>query len=177
MINLFFKKGYVGASKMVRKKIFIIAMIIFIMVTSVMIGWSIGSGKMYDYDSSTIRELNNGRSFEYRIPTKVPFKDMKITESKMDNSGQQLVIALMNKNKEFLDIRITTTPVQHDEDIKIEKVNIGQNSKGSFISNHDGKRILYWQDDGVYYETTYFIKLLPSEVSKKQLIKMAESFE
>ncbi len=162
---------------MVRKKIFITAMVIFIMVTSVMIGWSIGRGTMYDYDSSAIRELNNGRSFDYRIPTKVPFKDMKIIESKMDNSGQQLVIVLMNKNKEFLDVRITTNPVQYDEDIKIEKVNIGHNSKGSFIPNHDGKRILSWQDDGFYYEITYFIKLMPSEVSKKQLIKMAESFE
>ena len=162
---------------MVRKKFIITAMIIFVIITSVRISWSIGRGTMYDYDYSAIRELNKGQPVDYRIPTKVPFKDMKIIESKMDDSGQQMVIVLMNKNKEFLDIRITTKPVQYDEDIKIEKVNIGHNAHGSFIPNDDGKRILSWKNKDFYYEITYFIKLMPSEVSKKQLIKMAESFE
>src|SRR4051812_45348554 len=106
---------------MVRKKFIITAMIVFVIITSVRIGWSIGRGTMYDYDYSAIRELNNRQPVDYRIPTKVPFQDMKIIESKMDDSGQQLVIVLMNRNKEFLDIRITPNPVQYGEDIKIEK--------------------------------------------------------
>ncbi|WP_147536162.1 DUF4367 domain-containing protein [Bacillus marasmi] len=163
---------------MVSKKVIITAFILFVIVTAgIMIGWSAGRAELYDYDYSNIGDLNDGLLFDYMIPTKVPFEEMKITDSKIENSGQQLVIELMNKNKEFIDIRISTNPVQYDENIKIEKVSIGNNAQGFFIPNDEGKRILSWQNDGFYYEITYFFKLTPSEVSKKQLIKMAESFK
>lgn len=48
---------------------------------------------------------------------------------------------------------------------------------GLFVPDENGKRILSWQDDGLHYEIVYYPKITPKEVSKKQLIRMAESFE
>lgn len=41
------------------------------------------------------------------------------------------------------------------------------------VFNNGGQ---FMEDEGVFYEITYFPKITPKQISKKQLIQMAESF-
>ncbi|WP_425319498.1 DUF4367 domain-containing protein [Sutcliffiella cohnii] len=67
-------------------------------------------------------------------------------------------------------------PITYSNEIKQRKVVIHNNIEAVFIPKDTMKRILSWQDGDLYYEITYFSKVTPSELSKKQLVKMAESF-
>lgn len=131
---------------------------------------------MYDFDATEVRkeiELDH-LPFETKLPTQVPFKNMSLLESGSD--GKTFVkVTLFNKDKNVLDFRISSNGFQYTDDTK--KTRIGKNIDGMFVPDEAGNRILSWQDEGIYYEIIYYPKLTPKELSKNQLVKMAESFK
>lgn len=151
---------------------------LFGLILIVLIEWSSLRGKMYDYNYSDVAKQIEieSLSFETKIPTKVPFEEMYVYESRSDGE-KQVTVRLFNKHKNALDIRIASNIIDYKDDLKQKDVRIGKNLEGVFISNDSGKRILSWKDEGINYEITYYSKLTPKEISKQQLIKMAESFE
>ncbi|KAB8126011.1 hypothetical protein F9U64_20990 [Gracilibacillus oryzae] len=159
---------------MTRKKIIIMALIL-ILVATFSIGWSAVRAKMYDFNLTEASELTENHSYEMMTPTKVPFKEMKVTDLNVAEDKQTAVISLINADKNMLDIQITKTKPEYPADKK-ETVKIGNNISGEFIPDDTGRRILTWQKDELYYEIIYYYKLTPSEVSETQLIKMAASF-
>jgi hypothetical protein len=92
----------------------------------------------------------------------------------LEKNHQQAEISLLNADINVMDIRITSSKPKYAAD-KIERVKIGHDIYGNFIPNVDGRRILTWKDE-MYYEIIFYPKLTPKEVSKTQLIQMAESF-
>lgn len=154
-------------------KTFAVLLAVIVVVT---IGWSTLSGQMYEYKSSEVAKEVDHLPFDTKIPTKVPFKEMSVWESNSEGE-QQVVVGLSNVDKESLDIRITNNSIEYPNDLERKNVRIGKDIEGVFIPADSNKRILSWQDDGIHYEITYFSKITPMEVSKKQLVKMAESFE
>jgi hypothetical protein len=140
------------------------------------VGW-LNRGKMYDFDHSEVKKelAMYNLPFEAKIPSKVPLVDMWLYEANHDD--EQVTVTLMNVNKDALGIRISKNSFHYKDDVKQKEIIIGKEKQGGFIPDDSGKRILYWEDDGVYYEITYYSKLTPMEISKKQLVKMAESFE
>lgn len=73
--------------------------------------------------------------FETKTPTKVPFEEMKIWDSKIEVDKQQAVITLMNVNKSTFDIHITKNNIEYAKDLKKENVRIDKNLIGDFIPN------------------------------------------
>ncbi|WP_345240750.1 hypothetical protein [Pontibacillus salipaludis] len=100
---------------------------------------------------------------------------MKVMDVEV-NEKQQGVISLINVDKERLDIRISDLKPDSLEG-KGERVVIGDELQGKFIPNLSGRRMIMWQDDGVFYEIIFYPKLTQREISKTQLLKMAESFK
>ncbi|WP_406686470.1 hypothetical protein [Rossellomorea vietnamensis] len=114
-------------------------------------------------------------TFNFKTPTQVPFAEMKVTNFSVGEDQQEAEMSLLNADINMMDIRISSSKPDYEAD-KIERVKIGQDMYGDFISDDSGRRILTWKDD-LYYEVTYYPKLTPKEVSKTQLIQMAESFD
>lgn len=160
-------------------KVMSIGFIVMLSVIVVMtIRLSTESNKMYDYDYLEVAKQIEIESlpFDYKFPTKVPFEQMTLYESQTDGK-QQMVVTLANVHKSFLDIQISKNCIEYTDDVKRKNVSINNEFQGTFIPTHSGKRILLWEDNGVYYQITYFQKFTQYEVSKNQLVKMAESFE
>ncbi|MGM0851005.1 MAG: hypothetical protein ACQEWI_00020 [Bacillota bacterium] len=67
--------------------------------------------------------------------------------------------------------------IEYPEEIKKEIIKIGSDLNGKYIPEHSGKRIILWQQGELFYEIAFSYKLTPIEVSKEQLINMAESFK
>lgn len=151
--------------------------ILLISIGGIMIGWSIWSGKMYAYNHIDFSEKIAVLSFEAKVPTIVPFKEMNVSTSNIDINKKQIIVTLTNIHKETLNVRITKDPIELKEGFEKENVRLGEGLQGVFFPDASGKRILIWQDEDLYYEITYYYKLSPKEVSKKQLIKMGESFQ
>ncbi|MGM0837934.1 MAG: hypothetical protein ACQEV7_17480 [Bacillota bacterium] len=160
-----------------RKRSFIAITVLLISIGGITIGWSSWSGKMYDYNHSDFAKQIEDLPFESKVPTKVPLKEMNVSTSNIDINQQQIVVTLSNIHKETLDVRITDNKIEYKDGLEKESVRLGGGLQGIFLPDYSGKRILTWQENDIYFEITYYYKFTPIEVSKKQLIKMAESFE
>ncbi|MEN8698311.1 DUF4367 domain-containing protein [Bacillus infantis] len=139
-------------------------------------GWTYARGNMheYDYTQETTQLKREKLPMEIKLPERMPFPDMKVWETYSDGVGQ-VDLTFMNKNKNTVELVIKKEEFEYEEGLKQEEVRIGD-LEGRFIPDDDDKRILYWEDDGVHYQITYIPLLTPSEVSRTQMIKMAESF-
>jgi len=160
-----------------KRRSFIAITILLIIIGGITIGWSNWNGKMYEYNHSEFSKHIEGLSFEAKVPTKVPFNKMKVSSPNFDSEKHEIVVTLTNLHIETLEVRITDNELEYIEGLEKESVRIGEELQGVFFPDVSGKRILSWQDEGLYYEITYFYKFSPKELSKEQLIKMAESFE
>ena len=160
-------------------KVTSIGFVVLLSVIVVITIWiSTEKNKMYDYNYlEIVKEIEmESLPFDAKFPTKVPFEQMTLYESQTDRK-QQMDVTLANVNKSFLEIKISKNRMEYAEGVKRKNVSIDNEFQGTFIPNHSGKRILLWEDNGIFYEITYFQKLTQYEVSKNQLVKMAESFE
>ncbi|UXH43894.1 hypothetical protein N5C46_20000 [Rossellomorea vietnamensis] len=141
-------------------------------ILTILFVWSELRGRMYDLHY--IPKASQ-MTFEFKTPTQVPFAEMKVTDFSVSGDHQEAEMSLLNADINMMDIRISSSKPEYSKD-KIEKVKIGSESYGEFIPNDSGRRVITWKDD-MYYEVIYYPKLTPKEVSKTQLIQMAESFK
>ncbi|MCR8848220.1 hypothetical protein NQ095_07385 [Rossellomorea sp. SC111] len=161
----------IGLLNVTKRKI-IVSVILLASIGAIMFVWSELRGRMYDLDYTP---KASQMSFEFKTPTKVPFSEMKVTDFSVGEVQQEAEISLLNADINMMDIRISSSKPEYEAD-KIERVKIGHDMYGDFISDDSGRRILAWKDVK-YYELIYYPKLSPKEVSKTQLIQMAESFQ
>ncbi|MCG1022891.1 DUF4367 domain-containing protein [Sutcliffiella horikoshii] len=159
---------------MFKKRMISFALLLTFMV-GLFIGWWVWNGKLYEYDQQPFYMAAENLPFEKKIPTKVPFEEMEVSQRNLDADKESLTVTLSNINKEYIDVYIGAKETEGLESMKQQKVQIGGRN-GAFISDEEGKRILAWQENDIHYQITYYYKLTPKEVSKKQLIQMAEAF-
>ncbi|WP_339146639.1 MULTISPECIES: DUF4367 domain-containing protein [unclassified Sutcliffiella] len=159
---------------MLKKRMIGLALLLTFMV-GLAIVWSIWNGKLYEYNREPFYMAAENLPFEKKIPTYVPFKEMEVAQRNLDADKESLTVTLSNINKEYMDVYIGVKETEAFKSMKQQKIHIGENN-GVFISDEEGKRILAWEENDVNYEITFYYKLTPKEVSKKQLIKMAEAF-
>lgn len=160
--------GFLNVTK--RKRLY--SVILVASILTILIIWSEPRDRMYDLHYTP---KENIMTFNFKTPTQVPFAEMKVTNFSVGEDQQEAEMSLLNADINMMDIRISSSKPDYEAD-KIERVKIGQDMYGDFISDDSGRRILTWKDD-LYYEVTYYPKLTPKEVSKTQLIQMAESFD
>ncbi|KGP73462.1 DUF4367 domain-containing protein [Pontibacillus yanchengensis] len=154
-----------------KKKVIIFILLLGAIIV-ILVGWAVSRGKMYDFNYSEIVEKMESTPFNASFPTKVPFEEMFLYD--FGSNNQEVEFTLFNVDKEFLRIKITKDEIEYPEGIKKENIKIGSDLKGKYIP---GSRVILWEDEDLLYEIAFFYKLTPSEVSKEQLIKMAESFK
>lgn len=152
----------------------------FVLVTAIIISFCAiiftnSRDNMYDLDLSEAVKYMETLTFKAKIPTKAPFQNMKTVQTKIEDN--KMTIELINSDKNCLDIIIAKHNKPFSNDVKKENIIIHNNLEGIFIPDASGKRILLWKDRGIYYQITYYPKISPKEVSKNQLINMAESFK
>ncbi|WP_456274718.1 hypothetical protein [Bacillus sp. AK031] len=158
-----------------KKKKIIIFTLLLGAISLILVGWSVSRGKMYDYNYSEVAEKMGSTPFNAGFPTKVPFEEMHLYD--FGSNNQEVEFTLFNADKEFLIIKITKDEIEYPEEIKKEDIKIGSDLKGKYIPEHSGSRVILWKDEELNYEITFRYKFSPIEVSKGQLIKMAESFK
>ncbi|NMH68339.1 DUF4367 domain-containing protein [Bacillus sp. RO3] len=141
----------------------------------ILVGWSVSREKMYEYHYSEVAIKMETAPFNAKFPTKVPFNDMQLYE--FGSNNQKIEFTLFNVDKEFLTIKILKDEIEYPKEIKKENIEIGRDVNGKYIPEHSGKRIISWQEEDLFYEIAFSYKLTPIEISKEQLIKMAESFK
>ncbi len=139
-------------------------------------GWTYARGNMHEYDyTQETKQLKREKlPMAIKLPERMPFPDMKVWETYSDGVGQ-VELTFMNKNKNTVELVIKKEEFEYQEGLKQEEVRIGD-LEGLFIPDDGDKRILYWEDEGIHYQITYIPLLTPGEVSRTQMIKMAESF-
>ncbi|MEI2666518.1 hypothetical protein [Rossellomorea sp. LJF3] len=161
----------VGLMNVTRRKI-VFSVILLAAIGAILLVWSELRERMYDLHYTP---KASQMTFEFKTPTQVPFAEMKVTDFTVGEDQREAEMSLLNADINMMDIRISSSKPEYEAD-KIERVEIGQDMYGDFIPNDAGRRILTWKDD-LYYEMIYYPKLTPREVSKTQLIQMAESFK
>ncbi|MCA0151036.1 hypothetical protein LCD52_20065 [Rossellomorea vietnamensis] len=160
--------GFLNVTK--RKRLY--SVILVASILTILFIWSELRGRMYDlHYIPKASEM----TFEFKTPTQVPFAKMKVTDFSVGEDQREAGISLLNADINMMDIRITSSKPEYEKG-EVERVKIGHDIFGEFIPDDSGRRILTWKDD-MYYEVIYYPKLTPKEVSKTQLIQMAESFQ
>ncbi|MGG3915060.1 hypothetical protein [Rossellomorea vietnamensis] len=154
------------------KRKLIFSVILVASILSILFVWSELRDRMYDLHYTPNASQ---MAFEFKAPTKVPFAEMKVTDFSVGEDQGEAEMSLLNADINMMDIRISSSKPEYAKD-NIEKVKIGSDFYGDFIPNDSGRRVLTWKDE-MYYEVIYYPKLTPKEVSKTQLIQMAESFQ
>ncbi|PFA69724.1 hypothetical protein CN378_02850 [Bacillus sp. AFS015802] len=155
----------------VTKRKIIFSVILLAAIGAIILVWSEFRERMYDlYYTPKASQM----TFEFKTPTQVPFAEMKVNDFSVGEDQQEAEMSL-NADINMMDIRISSSKPEYEAD-KVERVKIGHDTFGDFIPNNSGRRILAWKDD-MYYEIIYYPKVTPKEVSKIQLIQMAESFQ
>jgi hypothetical protein len=161
----------IGLLNVTKGKI-IISAILLTSIGAILFMWSELGGRMYDLHYTP---KASQMSFEFKTPTQVPFAEMKVTDFSVGEDQREAGMSLLNADINMMDIRITSSKPEYEKG-EVERVKIGHDIFGEFIPDDSGRRILTWKDD-MYYEVIYYPKLTPKEVSKTQLIQMAESFQ
>ncbi|QHE62693.1 hypothetical protein FHE72_17925 [Rossellomorea vietnamensis] len=160
--------GFLNVTK--RKRLYCVILVASIL--TILFIWSELRGRMYDLHYTPKESIMTS---DFKTPTQVPFPEMKVTNFSVGEDQQEAEMSLLNADINMMDIRISSSKPEYAAD-KIERVKIGHDIYGDFIPDIAGRRVLSWKDD-LYYEVTYYPKLTPKEVSKTQLIQMAESFD
>ncbi|MCA1054231.1 hypothetical protein LCM10_04465 [Rossellomorea aquimaris] len=160
---------------MVKRKNVVIFVLLVIALTTILVGWSVSRGKMHDLNDSELTSKMERATPNAKIPTKVPFDELQLYE--FGSRDQGITFTLFNADKEFITIKIMSEEIEYPKEIKKETIKIGNDVNGTFMPDHSGKRMITWEQEGMYYEIAYAYKLTASEVSKGQLVEMAGSFK
>jgi hypothetical protein len=122
-----------------------------------------------------IKNLNV--TFEYKLPTKSPFHVDKTQVDKPPFDNNMIMVDIIGlENEQLLTLTITDREVHHNYDRAVESVKV-DNLEGTFWVNDNGGKILEWVEEGITYTLAYAGFLSEVDVSKEELIFMAESFQ
>jgi hypothetical protein len=106
-----------------------------------LVGWSSWNNQLYDYENTTLSELAEGLSFQAKTPVKVPFKEMELTNRKLDRHKDELVVTLANvPNMQNIIVKISKEAPEWTSKAEKTDVEIGDGLKGQFIPEYEGKR-------------------------------------
>ncbi|PKR84695.1 DUF4367 domain-containing protein [Heyndrickxia camelliae] len=125
---------------------------------------------------SLLAELKKS-GFAPELPTELPFKvkSTNITEAPQPNN-KIYTIDFHGTKGEYLSLQmVSNMNVKYNDDVKREKVKIGD-IQGQYAKNKPGALMLNWNHNKIHYDMTYYIKKSKKKISKKAMIKTAESF-
>ncbi|MFI8575366.1 hypothetical protein ACIGEL_06600 [Rossellomorea aquimaris] len=134
------------------------------------------SAPFYQYEA---KDRPESLGAEFKFLTKAPFEVEKVTtETGEDPLGKKEIVTLLGKEKQT--IKLTFQSIEADTNLTLsqDEVKVGQ-SKGSYYESEGPAKVshLIWiEGDDIKYEMEYMPGGSDVTLSKKDMIKMAESF-
>ncbi|WP_273131106.1 hypothetical protein [Bacillus weihaiensis] len=131
------------------------------------------------YDSVQLEKDLEKQAFQHKLPTSLPFKveDTDIT-SLPNEQNKQITIDFYGLGTNELGDHLSLSVVNGGEVGKLEggrKVDL-ENNEGTYKSEQ-GEEILSWSEDNLHYRLTYYKEQSDTNVTKEELIEVANSFE
>jgi hypothetical protein len=155
------------------KKLFVFVVFLFLAAC----GNSGDSSSLESFDNSNLKEELNREAFQPMLPTKTPFEVIDAQVSHPPNQDNVLMIDFMSSGKSnHMGLMVVVGKNIESSLMGFEEVKIGD-LKGKYAVKDTEAKILKWTEDGISYDLTYFEKQSKEDITKKELIKMAESFE
>lgn len=157
---------------MKRYQIIIVSLILFAFVGCAQQG-NLPEG-FYRYDQSEVKALLNQLTFHPAIPSFLPIKAELIVTDQFNLEGtdnQAMDVSFYSKDNDVLTFQATEGKFQFPE--KNEEVQIDKQTKGKYTDNQFAKS-LFWTKDNVSYVMTFRPSMHDEQVSKRDLIKIAQ---
>ncbi|XQY93314.1 hypothetical protein ACNRWW_07940 [Metabacillus sp. HB246100] len=131
------------------------------------------------YDSVQLEKDLEKQAFQHKLPTSLPFKveDTDIT-SLPNEQNKQITIDFYGLGTNKLGDHLSLSVVNGGEVGKLEggrKVDL-ENNEGTYKSEQV-EEILSWSEDNLHYRLTYYKEQSDTNVTKEELIEVANSFE
>jgi hypothetical protein len=134
---------------------------------------------LYEYDNSALQKKLHKMDlvdYDIRTPSIMPFK---VADEQIETNGRLITVTFHGKNEEKLDLKIVKQPdVNYVAGDDREEIMVGD-EKGVYLipSGRKSIMIINWNIGPVAYDMGYYNLLSKKEISKVDLIKIAESFE
>jgi hypothetical protein len=112
---------------------------------------------------------------EYNIPKSFPFK---VVESSVNTapSGNMYTVDFFGEHNEQITLRITENEEVFSVNLEREDVNIGKLS-GKYVVNENGVQLLSWKEGDTFYTLANIPNNTETEITKDELITVANSSE
>ncbi|KAA0560430.1 hypothetical protein F0342_22705 [Bacillus sp. CH30_1T] len=134
------------------------------------------SAPFYQYEA---KDRPESLGDEFKFLTKAPFEVEKVTtETGEDPSGKIELVTLKGKERQTIKLTFQSIEAETNLTLSQDEVKVGQ-SKGSYYESEGPAKVshLTWiEGDTIKYEMEYFPGGSDVTLSKKDMIKMAESF-
>lgn len=134
------------------------------------------SAPFYQYEA---KDRPESLGDEFKFLTKAPFEVEKVTtETGEDPSGKIELVTLTGKERQTIKLTFQSIEAETNLTLSQDEVKVGQ-SKGSYYESEGPAKVshLTWiEGDTIKYEMEYFPGGSDVTLSKKDMIKMAESF-
>ena len=131
-------------------------------------------GGLFIYDSSTLVSRTGDEAYQPKYPTVMPFEvdGVEIEPGMMEQRDTLLTFIFHAETSETMELTTVKDDEISNQNLEAEEVSIG-NQTGQYAGNEDKDQRLIWTDGSVKYE----LKGNVEDLSKDDLIKVAESFE
>ncbi|MFD1020981.1 DUF4367 domain-containing protein [Thalassobacillus hwangdonensis] len=133
---------------------------------------------LHKFDNENLLNQLENESFQPKLPTKLPFKASHAQFTRPPNQTNLISIDIFSDDEksDHLSMMVVKGDMESVSQSGFEQVEIG-NIQGYYVKNQAGAMLLYWTDNSIDYQMTYFSPQSESEVTKEELIETAESFK
>lgn len=132
------------------------------------------SSSLEDFDNSNLKKDSKDKAFQSELPTRTPFEVESATFTPGPEGQEDLrqTFGFYGVDGEFMNLITYSGKVNFSGTDNSEQVEIGGN-EGTFGEAENGSLSLHWEDG----DLTYNLLADGEEVTKEELIEMANSFE
>jgi hypothetical protein len=155
---------------MTKKLLILLAFVLLLLV-----GCNANSSKLYKFDNSTLKSQVKDLEFIPKLPSKLPFENVKATFSSPPDQGDLQTFDFFTSgkgNNNFLELLVINNK-EGFSGSKFEEVKIGE-IKGKYFKK---TQTLRWKDKNLEYSLMYHGEQSDKKLSKEDLIETAKSFE
>ncbi|UOY92411.1 DUF4367 domain-containing protein [Ectobacillus sp. JY-23] len=151
-------------------------LVAFLLASSLIVACSKGNNDLQNFDKTKLVSEVKKAEFQPKLPTQMPFQVKSTDVSSLGTQKNVMTIMFVGEGGEQMGLQIVKGNVEYADDLKRETIKIGS-KEGYYVKNDAGAQMLNWKDNGISYDLTYFSKQSKKEISKEQLIGVAESFK
>ncbi|MCA0984232.1 DUF4367 domain-containing protein [Halobacillus yeomjeoni] len=149
---------------------------VFVTLLFIIAGCSSEPLNLYEIDESKVSEQLNGISFEYLLPSGLPFEAESIQAGQpITNSSEVFVVEFYGEDGQMISMNALNREVTPTLESKSEEIEVGD-YEGKYF-NENSTEYLFWEVEGVTYILTLPAKESNEDLGKSNLLTIAENFQ